>query len=135
MANDIVLTRHTIDYDVTLGPQHSWPMRVTAVSTITGLPSKIFVYHAVNADRAWEGDAFEAIASVQQLEELPEDQPTTGEDGTIIPYYRTSTMEVWLRSPELLADLWADIQTQVQDLINNFRAAATFDTTVTVTLS
>lgn len=135
MADDITLTllQTTAEFDGA-SDQHTWPMRVEAVSTIAGLSSKIFVYHATMGADQWRGDNFDCVASVQQMSLIPEDAPVKVEGG-VVPYYRKNIAEVWFSSPEALAECWADIQVHVQDLIDNYRATLTLAANQTVVLS
>ena len=134
MANDLTLTKQESAYVFDGVPsQHVWPLKVTAASTIAGLSSKIFVFHAAMGADQWKGDTFDCVASVPQMTEIPEDAPVAV-DGDVIPYYRKDTVELWLRSPELLAETWEAIQEHTQDLIDNYRATQSLTAGTTVTL-
>lgn len=116
--------------------QHVWPLSVTAVSNQNGLSSKIFVYHAEDGDDPFMGDIFECVASVQQMTEIPEDQPGIGEDGNNIPYFRKDTLLFHCRSASQADDLWVKIQADVKDLLQNYLALTSgLQTTETVTIT
>jgi len=102
--------------------QHVWPLKVTAISSIADLPSKIFVYHAAMNDDDFMGDVFEVIASVQQLTEIPEDSPGVIDDNLQVPYYRRDTLLYHCRYPEEAEDLWEKVQEEVIMLIRNWKS-------------
>jgi hypothetical protein len=116
--------------------RHVWPLQVTAVSATDGLSSKIFVYHAENGDDPYQGDVFECIASLQQMTEIPEDEPSMGEDGNAIPYFRKDSLLFHCRSASEADDLWVKIQADTKDLLQNYLALTgglTTQETVTIT--
>jgi hypothetical protein len=111
--------------------QHTWPLKVTAVSSEPGLPSEIFVYQASAPQDKFNADMFSCISSVQQLTELPKDAPVTV-GTTIVPFYRKNTVEFHCRSEAEYQDVWTRIQEDVQTLLTNFRAFADMQTVETV---
>lgn len=128
----ITLTRSKVTPEVVSGAQHVWPLRVTAVSSLSGLPSEIFVYHAnMDSDQINDLDIFECVASVPQLDEIgtaavpanPDADPPTD----AIPYYRSATLEFGCRSAREAWELWMKIQEDVQDLVDNFRCWTMLD--------
>lgn len=131
----IALTRDSMQpaIEERLHNQHVWPLRVTAVSSESGLSSKIFVYHAAMDDDGFIGDVFECIASVPQMSEIPEDAPVSV-DGGNVPYFRTDVLTFNCRSEDEADDLWAKVKADVTDLVQNFRAAQRFETVETVTI-
>jgi hypothetical protein len=102
--------------------QHVWPLKVTATSNQAGLSSKMFVYHAEWGDDPYVGDIFECVASVQQMTEIPEDEPGLGEGENQMPYYRTAELLFHCRSPEEAEDLLEKVQADVKDLLQNYLA-------------
>lgn len=103
--------------------QSSWPLRVTAISSDPRLSSAIFVYHASMKDDPYEGDIFEAVASVSQMLELPEEAGIAEDcNGKKIPYYRLSKLEFFCHSAWEMEDLWQKIQGDTNDLVRNFYA-------------
>jgi hypothetical protein len=133
----VQLTRNSVILvEDTVHSRHVWPLQVTAVSQEEGLSSKMFVYHAEMQDDPYQGDVFECVASVQQMTELPEDEPGTGQDGNMIPYYRTDTLLFHCRSTEEAEDLWEKVQADVKDLLQNFMALTSgLQTQETVTIT
>lgn len=117
------------------GLQHSWPVRITAVSTISGLPSEIFVYHAVGQDSATNEDLFECVASVQQITELPATAPQGDPTGKLIPYYRKAVLEAHCRSADEADELWDKVKDDANDLVVNFRAFGNMTATDTYVIA
>lgn len=97
--------------------QHSWPIRVTAVSTEPGLSSAIFVMQRGEGLEGFQGDTFAAVASLPQMSDL------SLMSSANIPYYRVPTITVHCRSAEEAARFWETIKTDVADLLANHRAA------------
>ncbi len=117
----IDLTKETLHAVVKEG-QHVWPLKITANSIQAGLSSSIFVFHASLDADPYEGDVFEAIASVQQMTEIPENAPAVDSNGELCPYYRSNTLTFYARSPAEAEDLWNDILEDVDDLTRNWAA-------------
>lgn len=117
--------------------RHAWPL--TILATGTSIPSEIFVYHAAQSGPegydSFRGDRFEVIASVPQLDEIPKEQPTHGEDGRLIPYYRRSKLELVCRSPEEANRVWQDVQKEVSKLVLNFNATFNLESMESVSIS
>lgn len=93
-----------------------WLFKVEATSSTEAIPSAIFVHHAAMGDDRYEGDVFEAVASVNQIGELPEDSALDSIEGKAIPYYRSNTLVCLLNNPKEAEDLWVDIQEDVDEL-------------------
>lgn len=111
------------------GEQHTWPLKVTAVSAEDGLTSAIFVWHVNAADyvddglNPYIGDRCECVASVHQLSTLPENDPEDPEARYQGPFYR-SDVGLWHCLSLAQADeLKTKLQADVLDLLENFRAA------------
>lgn len=117
----IDLTKETLRAVVKEG-QHVWPLKITANSIQEGLPSSIFVFHASINDDPYAGDIFEAVASVQQITDIPENAAAVDSNGELCPYYRSNTLTFYARSPAEADDLWHDIVEDVDDLTRNWAA-------------
>jgi hypothetical protein len=116
MTNTIKLTRQTVE-TVEAPNRYVWWLTVEALSTVEGLTSKIFVYHVNDMG----DDEFSCVASVNQLDEIPEDQPSLVSP-TAIPYYRVDKLTFACRSTADLELFWTTLQHEVSDLIRNFRS-------------
>jgi hypothetical protein len=119
--------------------RHTWPLQMTVASTDGCLvPAEIFVYHAGQQNGAYQGDVFECVASVHQLQELGTDpavyaEETHGVDkDKRVPYYRTSVLLFHCRSAGEADDLYTSVMEDINDLINNFNCLQNL-TTETVT--
>lgn len=124
-----ILTRKGIKHEQYEGT-HAWPMEVSA-NTPEGAPDAIFVYHASGDDDPYEGDVFEAVASVQQIRDLPENAPAHDDNGQLVPYYRKAKAVFMTRSPSEAEELWQAIIDDVDDLTRSLAAvdrAATQET-------
>lgn len=133
--DDLKLERKEVAAEDAPARQHCWPLEVTATSTVAGLDSEIFVYHVGVADTPTAHmAAYEVIASLTQMQELPVDQPGTDPDGSYVPFFRSRKLLAYCRSSEELESLWLKVQEDVQDLLNNHRAAQNLKVTQTVTL-
>ena len=115
--------------------QHTWPLQVVATSTTTGLPSEIFVYHAALDDDPIQGDIFECVASIHQLDEIGLTPVEDTGDGVSIPYYRSATLLFNCRSPEEAEDLWVKVQADALDLLNNVKSLDTLVDIETIILT
>jgi hypothetical protein len=93
----------------------TYPYRVTCTST-TDHDTAIFVFHARSVDDALPGDQFECVASYQQMQEIPLDEPVLDGD-TPIPYYRKSVVEFYSTDPEEVDDVWAIVQQDARHLL------------------
>jgi hypothetical protein len=122
---------------MTGGLRHSWPLKIVAVSTVAGLSSKMFVYHAAMGVDDFDGDVFECVASLSQMTELPPDHAaaSSGEGDEVVPYYRTDTVNFICRCADEADELWEKIQGDVQDLLANHRAAQQLDVIETATIN
>jgi hypothetical protein len=112
--------------------QHTWPLKVIATSTITGLPSEIFVYQAGKGDDPFSGDRFQCVASVHQVSELGTSPVVT--DTKQKPFFRKDCLEFHCRTPEDADNLYNTIVAHAQDLVNNFFALAALTVENTVSL-
>lgn len=103
-----------------------WVLKVKALSNTPSLSSSIFVYHAAMNDDLYEGDIFEAVCSNNQLDEIPDKEAFESIEGKCIPYYRSDEIECLVRTTKDLAELWADIQEDVQELNEQFLGVESF---------
>ena len=131
MSDTLVITVEATAAIFDDAEQHVWPLKMTAVSTIANLPSKIFVYH--ESPDQWLGSAFEVVASVPQLVELPEDA-AADVDGERVPYFRKDTLELWLRSPQLWTEVKDKVLADIRDLVTNVRATEQLKVAETITI-
>ena len=102
-----------------------WKLKVVATSSGDVSP-KIFVYHASMNDDKYDGDVFEAVASVPQISEIPEDAPMSNVGGSVLPYYRTDTLICSLPSPAEANQLWFDVKEDTQELYDQLTATGIF---------
>jgi hypothetical protein len=107
--------------------QHTWPLRVTATVTPAGeFPPEIFVYHAANLNGKTEQDEFVAVASVQQLDELPVGNAYSPDilssNNLSIPFYRKNEVLFHCRSAAEAEELWEKIKADAEDLVANYLA-------------
>ncbi len=117
------LTRFTTPAQDTLVERHHWPIRVDAEQLVEAVyvPAKIFVMHQAPPGGLF-GDFFSCVASVQQLEDLPEDEPIEG-----VPFYRVASITQLCRTPEAAVEFWDSIKSVVQELANNVEAAVNLE--------
>lgn len=137
----ITLTREGLETEgIPNGSQHTWPLKVTAVSTVTGIPSEIFVYHQGASSSTQlpndphPGDLCEAIASVHQLSELPAAEPPAPGNMSRVPFYRSATAFFQCHSLVEADQVWAIIQEDVADLIANMEASQNLATAEVVAI-
>lgn len=117
------LTRFSTPTQDTLIQRHHWPIRIDA-QKIEGqslIPAKIFVMHEAPPG-GLVGDFFSCVASVQQLEDLPEDAPEPG-----VPFYRVSSVTQLCRTPEAAVEFWEAVKSVTQELKDNLEAAAALE--------
>ena len=103
-----------------------WLFKLKAVPKSGNMPHKIFVHHAAMNDDRYEGDIFEAICSVQQLEDLPDDVAMESVEGQVLPYYRSDMMACLVESLEEADDLWECIKEDVSELVDQFGGTTEF---------
>lgn len=126
----LTLTRETVT-STSLDNQHAWVLKITAVSTTAGLPSEIFVFQAASNDDPYNGDSFQCVASVSQIEELTLTPVTAGDNQ--IPFYRSATVELIFRHPTEVTYYWEEIQKDAKELFLNFNAMLELDSSEAVT--
>lgn len=117
------------------GEQHTWPLRVTAVSSEEGLPNEIFVWHSNAADviddaiNPFKGDRCECVASVHQLSSITNtDTPDEPSGELRAPFYRADTALFHCLTLAQADALKAKIEADVRDLLENFRASKNLET-------
>lgn len=120
------LERQTITQE-TFVNRHVWPLRVSVTSLQPGLTNNVFVFHAALQDDLYCGDVFECVASVQQLNDLPENKAAYDDNGKLVPYYRTNTLVFNARTPLEAEELWDAIKDDTQDLARNWAALNNFE--------
>lgn len=123
--SSIALTRYISEAHESgqLPRQQSWPITITAVGV--DMPSEIFVYHIDQEGDPLEGDIFEAVASPQQLYELPANAAAVISSDDQIPYYRRSVLEFLARSADEAQYIWETVQEEVAILVRDFNAGNT----------
>ena len=123
------LLRFTTPTQDTLIERHHWPIRIDAKQLTVDengipevpenyVPAKIFVMHQAPPGGLF-GDFFSCVASIQQLEDLPEDAPEPG-----VPFYRVASVTQLCRTPEAAVEFWEAVKSITQELSNNLKAAA-----------
>lgn len=100
--------------------RHAWPLTIQAEGF--GMPSEIFIYQVGSQADPCTADRFKCIATVSDLYEVPKNQGVTYTDSLQTPFYRRSQLELVLRSSDDPAKVWADVQQQVLELVNNFNS-------------
>ena len=127
------LTRFTTPAQDTLVQRHNWPIRIDAEQIVTPAvidpdtqevitpavyePASIFVMHQAPPGGLF-GDFFSCVASVQQLEDLPPNEPEPG-----VPFYRVDSLTHLCRTPEAAVEFWEAVQSVVQELADNIEAS------------
>jgi hypothetical protein len=122
MAANIKLTRF-ISEDQALPDtrRQAWPVSILAEGI--DIDDNIFVYHVGKADDPLHGDKFEAVASVNQMFELPKSQGVSVTLETGIPFYRHNVLEYVARSAEEAERIWKEVVKEVELLVRNWDSA------------
>jgi hypothetical protein len=136
LSGKILLTKGNIEERFVPGyfPQHVWPLRVTALSGIPGIPSELFVYRSAPKNDPYIGDSYSCMASVPQLTELPANTPQLSGD-KMVPFYRKNSMEFYCRSEQEAEELWEAIKADTETLVANFKSLERIKTTEGVLIS
>ncbi len=124
-----VLQREEVEEASSIPNRQTWPVRISAFEADATTPAKIFVYHA-GASPLPDKDFFSCVAGAPQMTELPEDSPEEG-----VPFYRTSTLLIYARSPSHATEFWNKIQRAVQDLADNLSLVDALALVETVTIT
>lgn len=131
MAETLDITREApsnVEFRGQLG--HSMVVRCS--SSIPGMSPKIFVIHAQAGIQG--DDIFSCVASLQQLQELPEDLPgSVGSEG--YPFYLTDEVKFLAYTLEELDRLWGIIREDANSLVNNFKLQGSYNTSSTESIS
>ena len=99
----------------------SYPLVVRAKGT--NVASEIFVYHEMGTSDPYVNDLFEAVATPNQLEELPINQGNKLDLlNEAIPYYRRNQIELYCRNPDEAEQIWTELQDEVRALVKNLNA-------------
>jgi hypothetical protein len=127
--NTIRLTRYTAK-PMLQGQQHVWPIKIVAEG-LNGAPSAVFVYaRAKDGDK--QGDVFQCMVSVPQLEEISTVGPVVIDTTTQTPFYRTNIAQFVTRSPEEADEVWNSLLEDAQNLALNLDAVADLESMVVV---
>lgn len=109
MATSIQISKKST---VPLPDIQSFKLEIQAVNPVN-MPSKIFIKQRIrNFARDRFDDTFVAVCTPTQLEDLLEDSP---EEGT--SYYRTDTIELVVRTAEMLQTVFDSLLYEVQKLV------------------
>jgi len=103
--------------------QQAWPITIVAVGE--DIDSEVFIYHVQKDGDPLEGDIFEAVASPQQIYEVPKTPGAATSENTQVPYYRRDTVEFLARSAQEADDIWRIVNEDVEILVRDFNAGAT----------
>lgn len=123
------LTRFATSEPDMLADRHHWPIRVDAVLSGGTTPAKVFVIHQQPAG-GLVGNFFSCVASVQQMEDLPEDEPEPG-----VPFFRVASVTQVCRTPEAAGEFWEAVKSAVQNLADNLAAVDQLSVAEEVTIS
>jgi hypothetical protein len=90
---------------------HSLKLVLQAINAVN-MPSKVFIKQRTrNFAKDQFDDTFVAVCTPAQLEDLAEDAPDKGTS-----YFRTDTIELIIRTPETLEDIFQSVLYEVQKL-------------------
>jgi hypothetical protein len=111
------LVREATPENLAYADRHHWPIRITATYSEDDSAAKIFVMQTA-APGGYAGDTFSCVASIQQMEDLPEDAV-----GPTSPYYRVNQVTVYCRTPEAAIEFSLKVEAATQDLADNIASA------------
>lgn len=134
----IILTKEEVVLQPNNVCRKNWPLKITAESTIPGLDSNIFVFHAADDADPVQGDTFSNVASLQDMESLPTDAPTYVEgDATedFVPFYRVHELILDFYNLDELNRAWSIIKKDTDALVKEYRLYNKLKTTETHTAS
>jgi hypothetical protein len=124
MQGSIKITKFTSANDLS-SPfnQHNWPLIINATST-GDMPDDIFVFaRKAGVLDVNPYDQFQAVASAHDIFEIGTDPGATNNDNPDgVPFYRSSMLKLFLRSPAQVEEIWQKIQEDVVDLVRNLEA-------------
>lgn len=113
----VTLQRSQSTRPITAGTLPLWPLRLTATVQSGSMSAAVFVYRVGERD-GQPADRFSAVASVQQILELPASRAQRGTSA----YYRSDTAYFALRHPGDVADVVAAIESDVAQLVRGWEA-------------
>jgi len=115
------------------GQQHVWPIKIVAEG-LNGAPSAIFVYaKAKEGDK--QGDVFQCMASVSQLEEIGTEGPLVVSSTLQTPYYRTNTASFVTRTADEADQVWQSLVEDAQNLALNLDAKSDLEVVAVIEAS
>ena len=93
----------------------AYAVKLTVASDNEALyPPKVFVFQDPVSDST--GPKFQCVASLVQLEDLPEDASDPPEDGVVRPYFRLAEFTLISRSPVSLLNMIERIELDIARL-------------------
>lgn len=102
--------------DPTVSDAHAQTFGMTlTVTAAYDMPAEVFVKQRLSPDGTQ--DIFAAVASAEQLEDLPVNEP-----GTDTSYFRVSSISVRAMNPAVLDDVYRLIREEIQLLVRNLDA-------------
>lgn len=134
MEATIRLTRFVSDDEaLPTAQRQAWPVSVLAQGV--NIDDHIFVYHVGKADDPIQGDRFEAVASVNQMYEIPKNQGVSLTTQTGIPFYRSNVVDYVARSAVEADEIWNKIVEEVEWLVKNWNSALKLKATTVATIT
>lgn len=117
----------------------NWRVRLKCEpATGSTYDTKIFVYHAVPEGDVAEADTFSNIASLVDMDTLPQDEPIILEGEAInqntIPYYRLDYVELDFPNAELADKFLNKALYDIKRLVNEYDRADKYNVEQTVTI-
>jgi len=109
--------------------RHQWPVHVLCKNTADNSAAYVFVMRKAPPG-AFIGDNFSCVASVQQMQDLPVDDPAEGS-----PYFRVSSVLTYCRNAEAAEEFVSKVTYAIQDLADNTLAASNLSAVRTVTIT
>lgn len=127
----ITLKREEADPNGLPGDRGSWPVTVSAFyDTAMTQPAKIFVYQRAGLGSSLNGDSLSCVADVLNMNEVPEDAPTSD-----TPYYRIAVASVICRSQAHAQEFWQELVAAVRTLVDETAASTVISTTEILTIA
>lgn len=100
------------------------------VTAATDMPKEIFVWQSKVTFGTSQINQFINIASPNDLEEVPPNQPGADEDN---PFFRTNTLQFTFRSMVELEETWEYIKEDIQGLVDALKSVANLNSVQEVT--
>ena len=101
----------------------NWSVTFTAESTFTDMDSSIFVFQATDDNDPIEGDRFNNVASLADMDSLPKDAPADIEGDlteNYVPFYRKSTVTLDFNNVNEADRAWTIIQLDSRNLVREY---------------